>query len=144
MPHTLITGDIWTPQNPWLLTLLCSLCCMNVALIPRVCVCVYAAVQEGIPLGTIQLAAIIAAPICLLCLAFMTVIIILQRRRHNKDHSPIIVDQAEVGQLIPPDGQTLKDLLEFSHSGSGSGVCGVGAVHTPHLFHNQTLHCGIP
>ncbi|ELT99041.1 hypothetical protein CAPTEDRAFT_227433 [Capitella teleta] len=77
--------------------------------------------SQNFTLGTIQLAAVIAVPICLLCLIVMVVVCVMQRMR--KAPRPVAVpDALEAGQLLPSDGQTLKDLLEFSCSGSGSGL----------------------
>ncbi|CAG2166534.1 unnamed protein product [Oppiella nova] len=82
-------------------------------------------VSESGSLGTIQTALIIASPICLICFIFMIAFTIWQRRqiRHPYPHD-VEGSIASRDPLIPVqlNGQTLKDLLDHTTSGSGSGL----------------------
>ena len=79
--------------------------------------------KEGETLGTVELAAVIAVPICLLCIIAMVALYVIQQRRINDmrrlpyEHSGV-----ESNSLLMPSQQTLHELLdEWSNSGSGSG-----------------------
>ena len=79
--------------------------------------------KEDETLGTVELAALIAGPICLLCIIAMVALYVIQQRRINDmrrlpyEHSGV-----ESNSLLMPSQQTLHELLdEWSNSGSGSG-----------------------
>ena len=80
--------------------------------------------KEDETLGTIELAALIAGPICFICIIAMVVFYIIQQRRIN-DMRRIPPYEAGVESnslLMPSSQQTLHELLdEWSNSGSGSG-----------------------
>lgn len=76
--------------------------------------------------GTIKTALIIAIPICAVCFVCMSIISFWQRRR-NKAPYPHDTEGGSIASrdpLIPGQigGQTLKDLLDHTTSGSGSGM----------------------
>lgn len=76
--------------------------------------------REGI--GTVELAALIAGPICLICVVCMATLCIIQHRRMNRPqyYYPGYPYQ-EDGPMLPSG--TLHDLIdEMSNSGSGSGL----------------------
>ena len=81
-----------------------------------------------VQLGTVELAVIIAGPVCLVCLIFMVVLLYLQHQRHKRrppiscshsfngscpdDHTPMINSST---------GNTIHELLN-EYTGSGSGL----------------------
>ena len=74
-------------------------------------------------LGTVELAALIAGPICLVCIIAMVVLYLVQQRRINEMRRiPYEHGGVESNSLLMPSQQTLHELLdEWSNSGSGSG-----------------------
>ena len=73
-------------------------------------------------LGTLKMAAVIASPICFLCILVMIGLCVCQRReQHRRPYFPHPESGQEHDHLMPADA-TLHDLLEeWTHSGSGSG-----------------------
>ncbi|XP_064598284.1 TGF-beta receptor type-1-like isoform X2 [Liolophura sinensis] len=67
----------------------------------------------------LQLAAIIATPICVICLIFMVILCTYQRfRRPNP-----LGQNPEIEPIMPPFGpETIQESFDWSHSGSGSGL----------------------
>ena len=79
--------------------------------------------KEDETLGTVELAALIAGPICLVCIIAMVILYVIQQRRINDmRRSPYEHGGVESNSLLMPSQQTLHELLdEWSNSGSGSG-----------------------
>ncbi|XP_006815938.1 TGF-beta receptor type-1-like [Saccoglossus kowalevskii] len=78
------------------------------------------AMQES--LETLELAAVIAGPICFICFMFMiTLCVCLAQRRRQTPRYHFNDDIESIDPLMPP-GQSLKDLMDLSTSGSGSGL----------------------
>ncbi len=77
--------------------------------------------EEG--LGTIELAALIAGPVCFLCIVVMIVLYVIQQRRTRVPLNQRYIDsEAESNSLLMPSQQTLHEYIdEWSNSGSGSG-----------------------
>ncbi|CAH1249913.1 TGFBR1 [Branchiostoma lanceolatum] len=73
-------------------------------------------------LGTVELAAIIAGPICLACIVFMIVLCLCQKRGARMPLSDPEESMDSDNPLMPP-GHSLKELLDdMTTSGSGSGL----------------------
>ncbi|CAM6031433.1 unnamed protein product, partial [Sphagnum compactum] len=80
---------------------------------------------EAPRLGSIETALLIASPICLICFICMILVSVWQRRRIKAPYPRDIEGSiASRDPLIPGQlaGQTLKDLLDHTTSGSGSGM----------------------
>ncbi|XP_077997804.1 TGF-beta receptor type-1-like [Glandiceps talaboti] len=82
-----------------------------------------AASAESAELGSVELAAIIAGPICFLCIMFMITLCVCQAR-HRQHQTRLHIDTgSDVENPLMPPGQSLKDLMmDLSTSGSGSGL----------------------
>ncbi|KAI8478012.1 Activin receptor type-1C [Branchiostoma belcheri] len=73
-------------------------------------------------LGTVELAAIIAGPICFACIVFMIVLFLCQKRGNRMPLSDPEESMDSDNPLMPP-GHSLKELLDdMTTSGSGSGM----------------------
>lgn len=90
---------------------------------------------NGVHLGTTQLALIIAGPVCLISLVFIAIVICTQKRRQASANG-LVVDSVEQPLLVSP-GQSIKDMIDMTTSGSGSGKYKNGyiPVITVHFFH---------
>lgn len=82
--------------------------------------CAIATINPVTPLGTLETALIISLPICILCVTAVIFVMIWQKRRLKRYRNDIEGSVASSDPLIAP-GQTLKDLLDHTTSGSGSG-----------------------
>jgi len=77
------------------------------------------------PTGTIETALLIAGPICLICLTFMITITVWNKRQRTRRGWGAHDAEGSIASsdpLIIAPGQTLKDLLDHTTSGSGSGL----------------------
>ncbi|EEC15972.1 transforming growth factor-beta receptor type I, putative, partial [Ixodes scapularis] len=71
-------------------------------------------------LNTYEMAFAIAGPICLLCIVLLVAVSLWQQRRR---HFRYEVDSSlESEPILLPQGQTIKDMMEMTTSGSGSGL----------------------
>ncbi|KAG1714878.1 TGF-beta receptor type-1 [Nymphon striatum] len=75
---------------------------------------------SGVHLGTTQLALIIAGPVCILSLVFVAIAFFTQKRRRASANGAA-VDSVEQPLLVSP-GQSIKDMIDMTTSGSGSGL----------------------
>lgn len=68
------------------------------------------------------MAALIAGPVCFICIIAMVVFYVKQQRRFNDIRRIPYEPGVESNSLLMPSQQTLHELLdEWSNSGSGSG-----------------------
>ncbi|XP_078621519.1 TGF-beta receptor type-1-like isoform X2 [Branchiostoma floridae x Branchiostoma japonicum] len=74
-------------------------------------------------LGTVELAAIIAGPICFACIVFMIVLCLCQKRGTRLPLSDPSEESMDSDNPLMPPGHSLKELLDdMTTSGSGSGM----------------------
>lgn len=72
--------------------------------------------------GSMESAIIIASPFCVTCLIVVVILTFWQRKKKSTRYRKDIEGSVACSEpLILPPGQSLKDLLEHSTSGSGSG-----------------------
>lgn len=83
----------------------------------------------GAQLNTYEMAFAIAGPICLLCIVLLVAVSLWQQRRR---HFRYEVDSSlESEPILLPQGQTIKDMMEMTTSGSGSGECSAQSRMVP-------------
>ena len=72
---------------------------------------------------------VIAVPIILFCVVLMTMYCLYQQyQRHSRPYAP--PPDVDTSLLMPEEPQSLRELYDWSQSGSGSG-----------LFNSQALEC---